>query len=628
MNINTDGSYTIENIDIKKSIDWLDEENSHIIGDINKQQINGTTLWTCNNFLSESECNEIIKKGEENTMEYLKYRNSHRIIGMDNNNNLVKTIANRLEQKQFINKINKCKCNPYGFNSYDVNWDENRSSQINTCFRMNKYESSNFEIHRDAQLTVSKTVKSNYTMLIYLNDNFEGGDTTFQIPDESLIDINKVYNGISASEESELIKEHSIFHNIKPSKGTCVIFDQRILHKSAHSKGIKYVLRTDLINTGTIKNKNEQLNNSVITSLENLTKCLFRQAQLNELNKIDCDVDLYGLCLNIRQFPHKLKTVPVHLNKYLSFSQTNIPICSNLTFDGRTGQEYKFKYNTEVSNKLELVKLSVLFCVYSLITRIDTDFVNKFNTQIKNLGINLRKNCEKEDVDKNTYLDSYHCDFKDINDYFFVEDLVKNIRIRNRGCRDNDRTVFDLTHAVTMNNGTYTVVDKNDFSNNYNVSIHKMFKNLFSIKINDFRIFDSNVIKYKPMTTLATFSVANMDIYEKKYGCGSSCGQYGNSFIDVKNAKGIFKVNFTTQPGDNVVNLYDVVFNNEINVISGLAKITTPKKFFNHAACNCEYSENKVMHSIGKIYATIDYSIKFKITDTTITLEINPFVVI
>ena len=116
-----------------------------------------------------------------------------------------------------------------------------------------------------------------------------------------------------------------------------------------------------------------------------------------------------------------------------------------------------------------------------------------------------------------------------------------------------------------------------------------------------------------------------MDIFEKVYKCGGSCGQGPQSkFIDCKNATGIYKVEFNTQLGDNTVNLYDIKFNNKDNLINRMAKITTPSTSFNHAACNCEKSEEyKILNSFEhKKYLTIDYEIKFEITKTNIILEI------
>ena len=726
---------SIENIDVKKSINWL--SNLDEIYEINEYNSLENKIIICNNFLSESECDEIIKNGEEHGMEYLEYRKSHRIIGIDSNNNLTKTIQTRLKQRNLINEINKFNCVPYGFESYNVEWNDNLETHINTCFRMNKYESSNFEIHRDAQLTFSKTIKSNYTILIYLNDDYEGGETIFQIHNDiNVDDMDILYNGISAKKEAELTKNKSNFYTIKPTKGTCVIFDQRILHKSEKCEGIKYVLRTDLIRTGIIKKEKEQIKSEKIEKLENLTKCLFRQAQLNELNNITYDVDLYEICLNLRQYPHLLKEYPIDLEKYLKFDKCNFPICSELNFIGRSGCEYIFEYNTEISNKFELVKLCVLFSVYSLIKKIDVNYIEKFNNEIKNYGIKFNGiNCD--DIIKNEYLNSYYCDdkFKKNINYNFVEKLVENIKIDGNNwltihdyydychcffdpkdiadievdeedkvkyensywdliCDDDDsedeylddeeyenkkkqnrlakkmknhkfiderikkykayeiqsdienkkknkiyqednniNNVFDLTNTIKKN--TY---HSGTISNSYNIkntdkkeeiSIRKTFKDLFSIDMENYDIIKNDKINYKPMTTLATFDTADMEIYEEKYGCGSTCCQYDNLYVNKKNAIGIYNVEFKTQEGDNIVNLYDINFDNENNEITGLAKITTPVESFNHAACNCKYSEKKVLNSIGhQKYLTIDYSINFTIKKNNIILKIIPFVVL
>ena len=45
----------------------------------------------------------------------------------------------------------------------------------------------------------------------------------------------------------------------------------------------------------------------------------------------------------------------------------------------------------------------MLNCVYSIVKKIDSDYVKKFNSEIKNYGIEFNEN-------KNNYFDSYHCD--------------------------------------------------------------------------------------------------------------------------------------------------------------------------------------------------------------------------
>ena len=225
----------------------------------------------------------------------------------------------------------------------------------------------------------------------------------------------------------------------------------------------------------------------------------------------------------------------------------NLQICSNLAFIGRSEYEYKFQYNTNILNKFELVKLCVLFSVYSLVKKIDANYIEKFNSEIINYGIKFNKNNHKN-INKNIdeFLNSHHCDenFKKYIDFFFVQKLIKNIKINCNRCEseickcnsesENDcdgeyngdnKCVFDLTNTITE----YEVKKNN---NNQNISIFTIFNNLFAIKMKNLDIINNDITKYKPMTTLATFHTAYMDIYEKKYGCGSSCGQNDFKFID------------------------------------------------------------------------------------------------
>lgn len=79
------------------------------------------------------------------------------------------------------------------------------------------------------------------TLLIYLNDDFEGGQTGFWTQ----------HDEIGKKEHCRFLrgienKPHQIV--ISPKKGTAVINDQNLLHEGmAPTSGIKYVIRTDII---------------------------------------------------------------------------------------------------------------------------------------------------------------------------------------------------------------------------------------------------------------------------------------------------------------------------------------------------------------------------------------------
>jgi hypothetical protein len=79
------------------------------------------------------------------------------------------------------------------------------------------------------------------TLLVYLNDDFEGGETGYWT------DHNGIHcRFIRAEEKLGCNKNHQIV--ITPKTGMAVVQDQNILHEGLPTtKGIKYILRTDII---------------------------------------------------------------------------------------------------------------------------------------------------------------------------------------------------------------------------------------------------------------------------------------------------------------------------------------------------------------------------------------------
>ena len=75
-----------------------------------------------------------------------------------------------------------------------------------------------FKKHRDQSYIRNENESSYHTLLIYLNENFIGGETTF----ENL--------------------------KIKPKKGSCLIFFHDLEHEGTKlTSGKKYILRTDIM---------------------------------------------------------------------------------------------------------------------------------------------------------------------------------------------------------------------------------------------------------------------------------------------------------------------------------------------------------------------------------------------
>ncbi|WP_165672757.1 prolyl hydroxylase family protein [Metapseudomonas otitidis] len=91
---------------------------------------------------------------------------------------------------------------------------------LNERFRFYRYTPEQyFKWHRDGAFQRSPSEISQLTLLIYLNDNYQGGAT--QLRDEA---------------------------DIRPEAGMALVFPHRVMHQgSPITAGVKYVLRTDVM---------------------------------------------------------------------------------------------------------------------------------------------------------------------------------------------------------------------------------------------------------------------------------------------------------------------------------------------------------------------------------------------
>ena len=107
-----------------------------------------------------------------------------------------------------------------------------------TCFP----EHIDYKVKRNIYRENKEYVQQSFlTLLIYLNEDFEGGKTGYW-PDHNGIHCRFLRN----SEKQCNSKDHQII--ITPKIGMSVIQDQNILHEGLPTtKGIKYILRTDII---------------------------------------------------------------------------------------------------------------------------------------------------------------------------------------------------------------------------------------------------------------------------------------------------------------------------------------------------------------------------------------------
>ncbi len=165
-------------------------------------------IWTINKVLNIETCNDCIEAAEEDNL----FPNSIKEVPFD----IHKSFKNRV----FLTSPELAKI--VWDNIFDLapqTYLDYKISGLNEGFRFYKYlTEQEFKPHQDIDFEKSDVEKSFYSLLIYLNDNFKGGETTF----ENL--------------------------SIKPIAGSALIFPHLLFHSGAKvTEGIKYVLRSDIM---------------------------------------------------------------------------------------------------------------------------------------------------------------------------------------------------------------------------------------------------------------------------------------------------------------------------------------------------------------------------------------------
>ncbi len=627
----------LNDLDIKKTLNLLPSVDlQHIPSQPISYLTPDSCIWEIPNFLSSDEISHLINIGRDD-FEYIDYKKSWRLIAFDTYNHLIDTIKHRLTLNDFLDNLNSEAykwIKPRGFVE-NVDWSPN-TAMINTCIRINKYYNTELAPHRDASLTVGTCLRSNYTILIYLNDDFEGAETEFIIKNNNLL----TSNGLTIKEELQLIQDDAIIYKIKPKAGTCVIFDHGIIHKSNPLIGIKYVLRTDLLCVGSLNNKQCS---EEYREIENLTKCLFRQAQLNELYKINIQdtTDLYDICLNLRQEPQNLKLSEISINKLNSYFK-EIPNSdltttgSNLNFVSRNGMLYIFTYKTSCSNIFELIKIASLFTVQTLTTDITQDFIKEFNKKYVDY-INFDGNNSTQYSDN---MGVYN--MLDVSKIprTYIQRLLDNIKVRRSS---PNRTIFDLTHPIKIERGNdignCTIVGQNTFNIGFDSSFYATIDRLFRLKKYKLNEIITEHYKPRPLYTLGTIYGISCDIKLTKGcdidSCCSRCARYSRNVIpsrtvDWKNVFGIYKFKFETRmPESSIINFSNILISNR--KITGNIKITAPSEYFNHAACwgstynyYTYYNDLKLNNYLPERYIMIDYCLKFSVNSNKIVINVIP----
>ena len=373
-------STRIQDLDPKKTVLYLKEQDTswrpaaavREPGTLLRAAAAG--IWTVEQFLTLKECDEVIAAANLAGFDEVVYegggggggggkgggaRGRERLLSFDRNGLLLRTLQSRLRTSGVLRHMNDAhhQVQPYGFCSASTAWFKNNGT-VNECVRVGKH-GRGFEWHRDAQYTKSPLLRSNYTLVVFLND--ATGRTVFRVPSGSL-----PHSGQTIREELDMVEALGFADfAVEPRAGRALVFDQRLLHCSEPSGAEKYVLRTDLLCAGT---RGDPPGGAVELETEVLAKKLFRQAQFCELTGKDQEAgDLYERCISLRQAPHLLTEVPVELSRLLSVSELDVsePVVGTLTRVGRSGYSHRYAHNGG-ANKMDLLQAAVVHAFLSM----------------------------------------------------------------------------------------------------------------------------------------------------------------------------------------------------------------------------------------------------------------------
>ncbi|HVI47832.1 MAG TPA: 2OG-Fe(II) oxygenase [Chitinophaga sp.] len=168
-------------------------------------------IWTIEHFLTPEECTALIALSED-----IGYNEAE--VGLSSGPKMMKNIRNNsrimYNDTDLANSFWE-RLQPHCPGEIEDNY----VTGLNEQFRFYKYESAQrFKRHIDGRFRRNESEESRITFMIYLNDDFEGGETTF---DEI---------------------------SIKPSTGDALCFIHELKHEGCPvTSGIKYALRTDVM---------------------------------------------------------------------------------------------------------------------------------------------------------------------------------------------------------------------------------------------------------------------------------------------------------------------------------------------------------------------------------------------
>ena len=175
--------------------------------------IYNSDVFVIESFLSNKECEDLIVIAENIGFEEAKVQNG------EGSQTMMKSIRNN---DRILYKNEQLATNLFNKSKQFLLQERDNVIllDLNEMLRFYKYNSGQrFKMHRDGSYNRNESESSLYTFMIYLNDNFEGGETEFQ----------------------------NLF-TIKPKQGDLLVFYHPLKHEGkVLISGTKYVLRSDVM---------------------------------------------------------------------------------------------------------------------------------------------------------------------------------------------------------------------------------------------------------------------------------------------------------------------------------------------------------------------------------------------
>lgn len=169
------------------------------------------TIWTIHDAVSEAECRELITLAESEGFGPAPITTAFGFVMRPDIRNNGRVILDNNERANWLYQLTEA--------ALPASWDERVIAGLNERLRFYRYDPGQyFDWHYDGAFERDDSESSELTFMLYLNDDFEGGETSF------------------------------VDFEIKPETGMILIFKHRLLHRGSEVvSGRKYVLRSDVM---------------------------------------------------------------------------------------------------------------------------------------------------------------------------------------------------------------------------------------------------------------------------------------------------------------------------------------------------------------------------------------------